>query len=109
MQYNKLIRDHIPDIIRAGGKECAIRVLSDDEYLDKLVEKLSEELSEFLVEYRAQNDEKAVRELADLEEVLLAIVEAIGIPSATFQRIREAKRQQNGGFTRKLLLLEVED
>lgn len=30
--YNKLVRDRIPDIIRASGRDCRIEVLSDEDY-----------------------------------------------------------------------------
>lgn len=29
-KYNKLVRDHIPDIIEASGKSCVIEILSDE-------------------------------------------------------------------------------
>ena len=41
--YNKLVRDLIPDIIRASGAECKVTVLSDEEYLKMIDKKLDEE------------------------------------------------------------------
>ena len=41
--YNKLIRDNIPEIIVASGKECDVRILSDEEYIIKLKGKMIEE------------------------------------------------------------------
>ena len=29
LKYNKLIRDNIPEIIKASGKECDVSVLND--------------------------------------------------------------------------------
>lgn len=34
--YNKLVRDHIPDIIAGQGKPCGIRLMTDAEYLNAL-------------------------------------------------------------------------
>ncbi len=41
--YNKLVRDKIPEIIKASGKDCTTEILSDDNYLEMLDKKLLEE------------------------------------------------------------------
>ena len=41
IQYSKLVRDLIPDIIAASGKTCTTSVLSDDDYLTMLDAKLN--------------------------------------------------------------------
>ena len=43
----KLVRDKIPDIIRADGEEPSIRIASKDEFYTLLVQKLDEEVDEF--------------------------------------------------------------
>lgn len=101
-RYNKLIRDRIPEIIAASGQECVTETLSDGEYLTRLNEKLTEELNEYLADGN-------VEELADLYEVILAVLSAKGVSAEEFERIRLAKREKNGGFKKKLLLLEVLD
>ena len=40
IQHNKLVRDRIPEIIRADGKICTTEVLSDEDYLRMLDAKL---------------------------------------------------------------------
>ncbi len=107
IKYNKLIRDNIPSIIEASGKQCVVEVMDDQQYAAKLAEKLSEELGEFLAEFKAENDEKAIAELADMAEVILAIVDLIGVSREGFESIRRAKVTTNGAFTKKLLLTEV--
>ena len=42
MEYNKLVRDRIPDIIRNQGETPHIRTLGEDEYIRALEEKLNE-------------------------------------------------------------------
>jgi predicted house-cleaning noncanonical NTP pyrophosphatase (MazG superfamily) len=68
----KLVRDKIPDIIRADGKEPITRILDDqEEYLTELVNKLAEELKEFSLDY-------SLEELADIQEVVQAMRDGIG-------------------------------
>lgn len=50
IEYNKLVRDRIPEIIEADGKTCVCETLSDENYLRLLDQKLNEELAEYLTE-----------------------------------------------------------
>lgn len=43
IKYSKLVRDRIPEIIKASGKNCVTELLSDDEYLRMIDAKLDEE------------------------------------------------------------------
>ena len=105
--YNKLVRDNMPSIIEASGKKCKTQVMDEELYMTKLVEKLHEELSEFEMQFDALNDEEAIKELADLTDVIIALVTSIGVSEESFERIRRAKTKLNGGFDNKTLLLEV--
>lgn len=98
--YDKLVRDRIPEVISAQGKGCEVRVLGQDEYLRKLNEKLQEELDE----YQASGE---IAELADLVEVVSAILRLKGISDADFEELRATKRAERGGFERRLLLISV--
>ena len=69
-KYNKLVRDRIPEIIAADGKRCTVETLSDEEYLLLLDHKLDEELAEY-------QESKSLEELADLLEVIRAVVKAL--------------------------------
>lgn len=46
--YNKLIRNKIPQIIKANGKTPTTRILPKDEYIEELCKKTQEELSDLL-------------------------------------------------------------
>lgn len=100
MVYNKLVRDRIPEIIAARGKVCATEILATDAYLKKLDEKLNEELSEY-------QQSKSLEELADLLEVMGAVVKARGYSWDELLRIRDEKRALRGGFEQRILLKEV--
>lgn len=98
--HNKLVRDRIPEIIEADGKHCSIETLSDKEYLLLLERKLDEELAEY-------QDSKSLEELADLLEVIQAVVKARGWTMAELERVRAEKATERGGFDEKILLKEV--
>ncbi|MBT7706701.1 nucleoside triphosphate pyrophosphohydrolase [archaeon] len=63
MDYNKLVRDKIPEIIAGNGDTAATHIATDEEYRGKLREKLQEEVNEFL-------EELDNGELADILEVV---------------------------------------
>ena len=100
--YNKLIRDKIPQIIEDSGKKAIIEKVTDQEYLDLLNAKLGEELQEYL-------DSQSVEELADLVEVVYAILEHKEVSQQEFEDIRKQKVEERGAFRDKLLLKEVID
>lgn len=101
-KYHKLIRDKIPAIIGRSGKTCRTEVLSDTDYLALLDEKLSEELAEY-------QESKSLEELADLLEVMEAVVTARGYTWEQLLCVKEEKKAARGGFDEKLLLLEVSE
>ena len=98
--YDKLVRDRIPEIIESTGKTCTTRILSREEYLQKLDEKLTEELAEY-------QESKSLEELADLLEVMEAVVKARGYTVQELARVREEKREKRGGFDERILLQDV--
>lgn len=101
MKYDKLIRDRIPEIIAQSGKTCVVETLLDSDYFDYLSRKLVEEAKEFL-------ESRDTEELADLEEVLLAILEYKSVSYAELEGIRLKKAKDRGGFKKRLLLKQVD-
>ena len=98
--YHKLVRDRIPEIIAADGKTCICETLSDEDYLYLLDQKLNEELAEY-------QEIKSLEELADLLEVIQAVVKARGWTLEELEQVRADKATKRGGFEKKLLLKEV--
>ena len=80
-QFNKLVRDKIPEEIQRDGGKVFSRKLSKDEFFAELIKKISEEAKE-LVSLVSQ--EKAVKELADIYEVIFAIQKEFKISSYCF-------------------------
>ena len=99
-RYNKLVCDRIPEIIKSDGKTCIIEMMSDTRYLEILDAKLNEELSEY-------QESKSLEELADLLEVMRAVVNARGRTWEQLEQIRQEKAAKRGGFEKKILLKEV--
>ncbi len=99
--YNKLVRDRIPEIIELSGRSCTIELLSDEDYLRMLEIKLDEELAEY-------HQDQSIEELADLLEVIRAVVIARGSSPEELERIRAEKARKRGGFEKKILLKEVQ-
>lgn len=100
--YNKLVRDRIPEIIESNGESCKVRVLSDEEFLFELNKKLEEEVKEYL-------ESREIEELADIEEVLRAILDVKKCDYGEFEKIRIAKTKKRGAFKKKLFLETVKD
>jgi len=99
-EYNKAIRDQIPDIIRSRGLECKVTILNDEEFIVKLEDKLSEELHEYY-------DSRDIEELADILEVVYRIAELKGIDRNGLETIRKDKKRERGGFKDNLYLIET--
>jgi predicted house-cleaning noncanonical NTP pyrophosphatase (MazG superfamily) len=99
--YNKLVRDNIPEIMKAAGKSCETRSISGDELVDALKTKLLEELAEFDEKHDAE-------ELADMLEVVLSLASAIGLNTIELERIRQRKAERNGAFLKGIFLVSGE-
>lgn len=100
--YNKLVRDKIPEEINEkGDRKANYRVLDNDEYLKELDKKLFEEAHEFVEEHSTQ-------ELADLMEVIGAIMKANNISLDDVEVARNIKNEKKGKFENKIYLIDVE-
>ena len=100
IKYNKLIRDRIPEIIEKSGKKAIVKKVEGDQLLELLNKKLFEELDEY-------NESGEIEELADLLEVVQAILEYKEITTDEFNKIKENKNISKGRFKEGLLLIEV--
>lgn len=96
--YNKLVRDKIPEIMVTNGAKPVTRILDEHEYLQELNKKLLEEVNEYLQDCN-------VEELADIQEVMNAILGVKGVSQETFEEIREQKVLKRGAFNKKIYLI----
>ncbi len=95
--YNKLVRDKIPEIIKAEGKQVNIRILNDKEYKEELNSKLQEEVNEYL-------EDNNVKELADIVEVIYGILNSMNISVEEFEKARKQKVEKRGAFQNRIFL-----
>ena len=99
--YNKLVRDKIPEIILASGKNFESRTIQGEELITALKLKIQEELVEF-------DEAHAPEELADILEVVHAIAANIGISLSDLEDIRQLKANSNGGFELGIFLIAAD-
>ena len=101
---SKLVRDRIPDIIRARGAELVTHIADAEEYVAALKEKVVEEAQEL----RSADGDHEREEIADVLEVLRALAAARGIRWTEVERIAAEKTTERGGFMKRVILEKLE-
>ncbi|MFZ1018560.1 MAG: nucleoside triphosphate pyrophosphohydrolase [Candidatus Cybelea sp.] len=104
-RYEKLVRDRIPEIIERAGKTATWRELRDDEFRVALKAKALEEAQELF----DADDDALLSELADLEEVVEAILTTYGYSREKLEMVRAKKNEDRGVFTHRLFLESISD
>ena len=99
-QYNKLVRDNIPDIIKNNGDTPITHILENNEYVSCLYQKLQEEVGEYI-------KDDNIEELCDVLEVLEAIISAKSFSKDEIERTKRKKAEKNGAFKNKIFLEKV--
>jgi predicted house-cleaning noncanonical NTP pyrophosphatase (MazG superfamily) len=97
----KLIRDRIPEIMREVGVEAIFETLDGEHFQSALREKLIEEATEACY---ASAPDNLVAEIADLYEVIDALLQYHQIPKAAVIEEQTKRREGRGGFVLQLLL-----
>jgi len=103
-EYHKLVRDKIPEIIQESGLKCETLTLAESEYRQALRQKVVEEAQEIAV----ADEENLIMELADIYEVIDAIVETYGINRELIIAEQIRRRKERGGFQKRIQLLWTE-
>lgn len=99
-EFNKLVRDKIPEIIEENDEYSLTRTLNDKEYEKALYDKLLEEANEVI---NANKKEETEEELADLLEVVRAIANFKNIDVSDVEKLRISKKKKRGVFIKEFI------
>ena len=112
--YNKLVRDKMIDIYthdvenKISANDYSVRYLEKKETLEKLKDKLLEESQEVFESYNKEDKTQLKEELADVIEVIDAILYHNNISLAEVLAIRDIKKEKKGGFEKGLYLESID-
>lgn len=107
MKTNTLIRDNVPAIMAQQGKTCRTVHLDDDKYLELLNNLFLEEVKNYVEQ--DEPGKKDLDALADIGEVMHAILAFKDIPVEEFQKARMQRSEELGGYYDRLFLKEIID
>ena len=100
----KLIRDGIPDLMRAGGIEPALLTLDRPLLILALRQKLLEETRELL---ESETPAKLLEETGDVLQVVEDIFRLHGYTLLQLLSQKEAKMMERGGFKEGIFLMDT--
>lgn len=115
--YNKLVRDKMVDIYERDVKEqitatdYKVRYMEKEETLDRLKDKLLEEAQEVFDAYNDSDKTHLKEELADVIEVIDAILYHNDLSLSEVLEIRDKKKEKKekrGGFEKGVYLESID-
>lgn len=101
LEFNKLVRDNVPDSIHARGEEVKLIKLEGEAFISALKQKVVEEALEV---FDAKTSIDIIEELADLRETAAALATALGVTDRDVEEVRREKLKKRGGFKSALML-----
>lgn len=100
VRHDKLVRDNIIEIIQSHGGRADFYIAELQEYGERLRAKLAEEVLEYL-------ESGETEELADILEVVHSLTALQGTHREQLQLIQTKKREERGGFEKRIVLKET--
>ena len=97
----KLVRDKIPEIINQKWEKCEFIISSGNQYSKALKEKVVEEAKEIL---DSKNDKELQEEIADLYEVLEALIKNENFDKSKILEIMKQKKEEKWAFDKWIIL-----
>jgi predicted house-cleaning noncanonical NTP pyrophosphatase (MazG superfamily) len=102
--FGKLVRDRVPESILARGEQIEVRLLANGELKEELLRKLIEESFEAVT---AATEAGLFEELADVLEVLRALLALHGKDERDLGAIADRKSAKRGGFAKGRFLVST--
>lgn len=104
-EYNKLVRDRIPEIIEKAGEKPYTRILGKRRFIWEIKEKIREEAVELIIAYRRKG---AINEIVDIQELIDTLIAEMGITKFELWELQRKKNEKRGGFKKRLFLIKTE-
>ena len=101
-EYDKLVRNKIPQIIEESGLECEIEIVDNATALEYLYKKLIEETNELI-------QDRNLEEIADIIEVVFTIANRCGYTLEDIFEELDKKTSEKGSFENNIILKRVYD
>lgn len=112
--YNKLVRDKMVDIYehdvqnKISASSYSVRYMEREETLERLKDKLLEEVEEVFEAYGKEDKTHLKEELADVIEVMDAMLYHNNLSLPEVLAIRDAKKEKRGGFEKGVYLESID-
>ncbi len=105
--YNKLVRDNIPDMIKAKHENCEVRHITDvQELQQELFKKIKEEAQSLSM---TRTKEEFLDEYADLMVVLDTILEQLEVSRDEVKVVRQKNIMRKGAYRKQHFLVWSDD
>lgn len=101
---HRLVRNKIPDIMKANKVNPTVRSLENEEYFKALKERLLNEVEEM----QSPNESKVLSSLATLSEVIKAMAKYSGVNEDQIETERKRKVEESGDYSLGFYVDEVE-
>lgn len=105
-QFNKLVRDKLPDMYEELGQRIIWRRLLGRELLLRLREKLVEESAE--ISFEEEDRDEIIDELGDVEQVMDDIKAQLNISDEEVRAAKQKKCVKKGGFSEGIFVESIE-
>jgi predicted house-cleaning noncanonical NTP pyrophosphatase (MazG superfamily) len=104
-KFGKLVRDKIVDQVISDGNKPNWHELSNDKFIEELKKKIVEESQEIP---RTIDPAEVIKELADIQEIIDSILDALKVKKEDFLEIQKKKNDKAGSFKNKQYIEDVE-
>jgi len=108
IEYNELVRDKIPQLIKENGEiPVYFKHVNDIDFSIELINKINIELGQFLDVLHVDR-EKALEELGDVYQVFMELVKNQKFTMCEVEEQRLRTIEKRGGFDDRYYLVSVE-